>query len=765
MGGISENRTVAGIPVGSTGFDYEVNSMKGLFITTHKDFNLVFQALKNKESLTKKIFWEDCLDISSLGIGEMVAYDVIVVAVKDEEQSADICKILSRISGRGSNIINFFLFVHLTVPAMIADRVMCNPAVSEYEGMILGISHAYVGILPGCFDIPFCNLAFNSQDIFYNLKVFDYCITHYLSKVRSLKYLIIDLYDYTYFNYDTSMSRSVLGYYGCGGYTLEPHHFIENSHAHCDFETLQTMLLKRRYQDITEEQVDLFETMFYHVHETQGYLAYQSPCNIHLRNKIVSDTEVEEYQVETSIVRNVFEKIIQENITLFYQLLDRIYQFNPEMKVYLVLLPQYYQAQEKAKEAYAEWKERFYDIILTANQQYPFTFWDFKEHEIAKEQICFQDISHLNYYGANKFTNILRSMIMQDISEQKKISIIIPCYNVEKQIDRCITSLVGQTIGIENLELIFVDDASTDQTMEILAEWEQKYPDHILVIHCDENGRQGTARNIGLSYASGEFVGFVDADDWIEADMYETLYHMVQQYGCEVSGVLYQREDTAGNVYPIRSGQNQIYNKPVTIETEEERKKLLQRGIPGGICTKLFRADFIREHHLFFPEKLAYEDNFFGCMLRFCIHSYVICDQVMYHYMVNQDSTTMQGGTRHFDRLKIEMMKVEELHKRGFFQQFHDEIEFSFIKMYFCNSLALFFTKLPETPYDMIHLMVHTVKSWFPHFRDNPYLDRLNNTEKTFLEIIYQELGKEEIEKIADWYRQAVIEYFSKEEQ
>lgn len=85
------------------------------------------------------------------------------------------------------------------------------------------------------------------------------------------------------------------------------------------------------------------------------------------------------------------------------------------------------------------------------------------------------------------------------------ISIIVPCYNVENYIDRCVSSLVSQTIGIENLEIILVNDASRDNTLFKLYEWEKKYPDSIMVITYDENIRQGGARNVGLSYATSDY--------------------------------------------------------------------------------------------------------------------------------------------------------------------------------------------------------------------------------------------------------------------
>ena len=80
----------------------------------------------------------------------------------------------------------------------------------------------------------------------------------------------------------------------------------------------------------------------------------------------------------------------------------------------------------------------------------------------------------------------------------KKISVIIPCYNVERWVDRCLTSIIRQTTGINELEIICIDDASTDNTWEHLQEWEQRYPENILLIRQEVNRRQGTARNIGL---------------------------------------------------------------------------------------------------------------------------------------------------------------------------------------------------------------------------------------------------------------------------
>ena len=116
----------------------------------------------------------------------------------------------------------------------------------------------------------------------------------------------------------------------------------------------------------------------------------------------------------------------------------------------------------------------------------------------------------------------------------EKVSVIIPCYNVEKYVEECLDSVINQTIGIDNMEIIIVDDCSEDGTMEILQRYEQQYPDQILLVKSEKNARQGAARNIGLQYVSGDYISFVDADDYISRDMYEILVNVIRKTGSDI---------------------------------------------------------------------------------------------------------------------------------------------------------------------------------------------------------------------------------------
>ena len=104
-----------------------------------------------------------------------------------------------------------------------------------------------------------------------------------------------------------------------------------------------------------------------------------------------------------------------------------------------------------------------------------------------------------------------------------KISVIVPVYNTEKYLNECLNSLVNQTIYKE-LEIICINDASTDNSLKILEGYEKQY-ENLIVINSNVNKKQGGARNLGIMRATGEYLGFVDSDDFVDLEMYEKLYN------------------------------------------------------------------------------------------------------------------------------------------------------------------------------------------------------------------------------------------------
>ena len=172
---------------------------------------------------------------------------------------------------------------------------------------------------------------------------------------------------------------------------------------------------------------------------------------------------------------------------------------------------------------------------------------------------------------------------------QPKVSIIVPCWGVEKYLDRCVESLVNQTL--KDIEIILVDDESPDRVPEMCDEWAKK-DNRIKVIH-KKNGGLGMACNSGLEVANGEYVAFCDSDDWVDAEMYERLYETAVSTKADAvySGI--QTIDDAGVVRPM--------NQPDRFEIMTDRNRILEFAM-DMICSK---AEDPVESHIAMSAKIV----------------------------------------------------------------------------------------------------------------------------------------------------------------
>lgn len=337
-----------------------------------------------------------------------------------------------------------------------------------------------------------------------------------------------------------------------------------------------------------------------------------------------------------------------------------------------------------------------------------------------------------------------------------KISVIIPCYNVEAYIDRCLESVMSQSIGLEHLEVIVVNDASTDQTLEKLYQWEQNFAENIMVISYEQNVRQGGARNVGIQYASGEYIGFVDADDWIESTMYEKLYEKMCQGDYDVVKGKFVREHYKGEI-PLPTQEREDVEYRFTPKNGIYYGQVMNygnRGEYGHIWTGLYKKELLTEHDFCFPEGIAYEDNYWEGILKLYVKSLYIVDEVVYHYFINPVSTvTKTDATHHLDRLEIELMKVEELKVRGALETYHNEIEWEFLQKFYLNTWYIIFTRFSYVP-DIFNEMKKQIVSLFPEYRNNPYLLQANKREQQLLRLLEMEhdFTVKELERIKTLY-------------
>ena len=197
-----------------------------------------------------------------------------------------------------------------------------------------------------------------------------------------------------------------------------------------------------------------------------------------------------------------------------------------------------------------------------------------------------------------------------------KLSIIVPVYNMaaDGKLEYCLDSLVNQTV--EDYEIIAVDDCSTDDSLSILKRYESQYPDKFHAIHSEVNKHQGGAKNIGMKLAKGDWIGFIDSDDWITPDMYEKLIHKAEETGADLVGCDYCLTDE----HSMKVGQIVPNNKREQsgVLDYEKKKSLILDG--GSLVVKIFRRSMIMENELWFPEDIFYEDNALGNSI-WCLQS------------------------------------------------------------------------------------------------------------------------------------------------
>ncbi len=216
-----------------------------------------------------------------------------------------------------------------------------------------------------------------------------------------------------------------------------------------------------------------------------------------------------------------------------------------------------------------------------------------------------------------------------------RISVIVPCYNRQEYIRECVDSLLSQSYPLSDIELIFVDDASTDNTVDILKEYEGRHPDNIIIVTNVENsGYAGKMRNIGMQYASGEYITFVDSDDIVSPEYLSCLHDIITKNEADVAVGSMVIFGNGGKELSRISKIKRVYDTSVTSDFQE---LLAIEENNAGACGKLFKADFIFENGIAFSETVHIsEDYFFTMQCFFKAKRFCTTDDVLYFYRRNE---------------------------------------------------------------------------------------------------------------------------------
>lgn len=240
-----------------------------------------------------------------------------------------------------------------------------------------------------------------------------------------------------------------------------------------------------------------------------------------------------------------------------------------------------------------------------------------------------------------------------------KVSVIVPVYNVEKYLRKCLGSLVSQTL--QDIEIIVVNDGSGDHSQEIIEEFSEKYPEKIRSF-TKENGGLSDARNYGLDRATGDFIGFVDSDDYVTATMFGEMYDLAKKYNAEMVVCNLQKVDEQGNV---TQKLTQIPNMPEVIDLRNNFSVF--SDLSYFACNKIFRKELFED--IRFKKGIHFEDIQLIPQLLLKCATIAQTQNYHYQYLERTDSITKTHTGKGLDILNA----VEDVEKAFHSSNYSDQ--------------------------------------------------------------------------------------------
>lgn len=287
-----------------------------------------------------------------------------------------------------------------------------------------------------------------------------------------------------------------------------------------------------------------------------------------------------------------------------------------------------------------------------------------------------------------------------------KVSVIVPVYNVEKYLDRCLDSLVNQTL--QEIEIIVINDSTPDQSQIIIDKYMNLYPNKVFS-YIKPNGGLSDARNYGMSKMKGDYFGFVDGDDYVEYSMFEKLYERATQEEADVT--------TCDFYWTYPNRLQRATDGPYTNERE-----LLTKMMPT-VWNKLYKKSWFDSLDIKFPVGLRYEDSSFSIRLAPFIRKLAYVNEPLVYYVQRQDSITYTQNSKVGDMLTVFNDIFEFYQKHNLYHQYQSELEYLTLK-YFLGSSFLRAAQIQDknTRKAILKEGWDLLNKRFPTWRKNQYL-------------------------------------------
>ncbi len=219
-----------------------------------------------------------------------------------------------------------------------------------------------------------------------------------------------------------------------------------------------------------------------------------------------------------------------------------------------------------------------------------------------------------------------------------KISVILPIYNVEKYLKECVESIINQTIGFENIELIMVDDCSTDNSYNIAQEYAKKYKNCISIKNDERSGAAGKPRNEGIKIATGKYLMFSDPDDFFALDAFEKMYNKIEEKKADfiIANWNYADEDGTPWEKPVFD-PNKFKEFKLSVHDYGDSFYIMN----SSMCNKIFNRDFIISHDIKCLEYVPGEDTYFSMNAFLNAENVYYTTDIIYYYRQRNQADTM----------------------------------------------------------------------------------------------------------------------------
>ena len=287
-----------------------------------------------------------------------------------------------------------------------------------------------------------------------------------------------------------------------------------------------------------------------------------------------------------------------------------------------------------------------------------------------------------------------------------KISVIIPVYNVEQYIDKCLDSLVKQTF--KDLEIIIVNDGSPDNSEAIIKKYEKKYKN--IKYFKKENGGQSSARNFGLKHATGRYITFIDSDDYVSYDMYEKMYEKA----------------TSGDYDVVMCDLNYVYpDKKVRVscgikEDTTNIKDVLLNNYPV-VWNKLFKRELFEDNNLLFKTGVWFEDVEFLYRIFPYVKTVGVIHEPFNQYIQREGSVMKTVNQKIYDYIGNMNGIIDFYKERKLYDEYKKEIEFAYVRYLYATFIKSMSRYDKKEYMKAVNLAIKNVKEHYPHYRKNGY--------------------------------------------